>query len=111
MEDNNIQKIEQENGKLPFFKRDEVVVGLVAGLGSEVGYIVALTIGLLVAGEAPLAHARWYGGMFIALILVLRHYAKRGENLKVTKTLIVVLFATFIAFMFYLFASRTMVLE
>ena len=34
-----------------FFSQDKAIVGLVAGLGSELGLIIALTIGLLIAGE------------------------------------------------------------
>lgn len=94
-----------------FFSQDKVNVGILAGLGSELGFVVALTIGLLIAGEAIGDHLRWYGGMFIPLILVLRHYAKGQAHLKVVKTLIVVFFVTFLAFIFYMLRSRMIVFQ
>ncbi len=93
-----------------FFSQDRPLVGIVAGLGSEAGFCIALAIGLLIAGEPIGAHIRWFGGMFIPLILVLHHYARRREQLKVTKTLIVVLFVTFLAFMIYILKARILVL-
>ncbi|MBR4506200.1 MAG: hypothetical protein IKP21_05450 [Bacteroidales bacterium] len=93
-----------------FFSQDRPLVGIVAGLGSEVGFCLALALGLLIAGEPIGAHIRWFGGMFIPLILVLHHYARRREQLKVTKTLIVVLFVTFLAFMIYILKARILVL-
>ncbi len=89
-----------------FFHQDKVVVGIVAGLGSELLLALLLTIGLLVAGESPLAHIRWYAGVFIAPLLLLRYYSKKKEWLNVTRTLIVVLFVTFISFMFYLIKAH-----
>ena len=94
-----------------FFSQDKVAVGLVAGLGSELGFVLVLTVGLLIAGEAVGDHLRWYGGMFIPLILVLRHYAKSQQYLHVVKTLIVVFFVTFLAFIFYMLRSRTIVFQ
>lgn len=94
-----------------FFEQNKVIVGLVAGLGSMLGFAVALTAGLMIAGEPISAHIRWYGGMFIPLLLVLRHYAKHREQLNVTRTLIMLLFITFLAFMIYLLQSRTLTLQ
>ena len=94
-----------------FFQRDSVATGLVAGLGSELGYCIMLTAGLLIAGLAPLEHIRWYAGMFVCLILVLRRYAKRHEYPLVAKTLIVVLFATFLPFIIYLLKSNTLTMQ
>lgn len=94
-----------------FFQQDKIAVGLVAGLGSEIGFVVALTIGLLIAGEPVTAHLRWYGGMFIPLILMLRHYAKGRDHLRVTKTLIVIFFVTFIAFISYMLKARIIVFQ
>ncbi|MBP3740490.1 MAG: hypothetical protein J6I41_05180 [Bacteroidales bacterium] len=94
-----------------FFAQDKTIVGIVAGLGSELGFCLAMAIGLLVAGEPIMAHVRWFGGMFIPLILVLHHYAKGGKQLHVTKTLIVVLFVTFLAFMIYLLKTKALVMQ
>ena len=93
-----------------FFSQDRPLVGIVAGLGSEVAFCLLLALGLVIAGEPVADHIRWFGGMFIPLILVLHHYARRREQLKVTKTLIVVLFVTFLAFMIYILKARILVL-
>ncbi|MCR5588274.1 MAG: hypothetical protein K6F72_01530 [Bacteroidales bacterium] len=94
-----------------FFAQDKVSVGIIAGVGAEVGFCLALAVGLLIAGEPLMAHVRWFAGMFIPLILVLHHYAKKRTQLRVTKTLIVVFFVTFLAFMFYLLKSNILVLQ
>ena len=94
-----------------FFAQDRVMTGLVAGLGSEVGFVVVLVVGLLIAGEPVGSHLRWFGGMFIPLILVLRHYAKGREHLRVVKTLIVVFFVTFIAFIAYMLKAKIIVFQ
>lgn len=94
-----------------FFAQDKVLVGIVAGLGSELGFCLVLAVGLLIAGEPIAAHVRWFAGMFFPLILVLHHYAKGRTQLRVTKTLIVVFFVTFLAFMIYLLKSKALVLQ
>ena len=82
-----------------FFSQDKVIVGLVVALGSAAAFCLLLTAGLLIAHEPIMAHLRWYGGMFVPMVLLLQHYAKRKELLTVTKTIIVTLFVTFIAFL------------
>lgn len=94
-----------------FFAQDKPIVGIVAGLGSELAFCITLTIGLLIAGEPVMAHVRWFGGMFIPLILVLHHYAKGRTQLRVTKTLIVILFVTFLAFIIFIFKTKALVLQ
>ena len=92
-----------------FFSQDTVWVGLVAGLGS------LLLCGLLIAAVFALTglsweeHARWFGIMFIPLLLILRTYAKRKEQLTVTRTLITVLFVTFLAFMVFLIKNHLLI--
>lgn len=94
-----------------FFAQDKVLVGIVAGLGSELGFCLVLAVGLLIADEPIAAHVRWFAGMFFPLILVLHHYAKGRTQLRVTKTLIVVFFVTFLAFMIFLLKSKALVLQ
>ena len=94
-----------------FFAQDKVIVGIVAGLGVELGFCIALAVGLLIAGEPIMAHVRWFGGMFIPMILLLHRYAKERTQLRVTKTLIVVFFVTFLAFMLYIFKTKALVLQ
>lgn len=84
-----------------FFKQDKIIVGLVAGLGSMIAFCLLLAAVLMVIGIPLDAHPRWFGGMFAPIILILQQYARRREHLTVTKTLIVILFVTFIAFMIF----------
>lgn len=94
-----------------FFSQDKISVGLVAGLGSELLFCLLLAAGLLLAGEGIADHIRWFGGMFIPILLILRAYAKSRQYLTVTKTLIIIFFVTFIAFMFYLLSTHTLTLK
>lgn len=94
-----------------FFAQDNIVTGLVAGLGSEVLFCLVLVGGLLAAGQPIETHLRWFGGMFIPVLLILRAYAKRKEQPRVTKTLATVFFVTFIAFMAYLLGNHILVLK
>lgn len=89
-----------------FFSTNSILTGIVAGLGSELLFCIVLALGLVIAGEPIGEHIRWFGGMFIPMILVLRYYAKRRELLTVTKTLIVVFFVTFLAFMVYILGNN-----
>lgn len=93
-----------------FFTQNKIAVGLVAGLGSELLFCLLLAAGLLLAGEGIADHIRWFGGMFIPILLILRAYAKSRQYLTVTKTLIIIFFVTFIAFMFYLLSTHTLTL-
>lgn len=94
-----------------FFAQDKIIVGLVAGLGSEMLFCLLLALGLQLAGEGYTEHIRWFGGMFIPLILILRAYAKDRQHPTVSKTLAVILFVSFVAFMYYLFSTHTLVLK
>lgn len=94
-----------------FFAQDTVLTGIVAGVGSELGFCIVLAVALAIAGEPMGAHIRWFGGMYIPLILVLHHYTRKREQLRVTKTLIVVLLATFLPFITYLLKAQIITLE
>lgn len=96
-----------------FFSLDKPLVGLVAGLGSELLFCLLLAAGLIVSGHWPPTpeQIRWFGGMFIPILLILRAYAKTRTHLTVTKTLIVTFFVTFVAFMFYLLSAHILVLK
>ena len=96
-----------------FFTQDTILVGLVAGLGSELLFCLLLAAGLTIAGQWPPTDSqiRWFGGMFIPLILILRAYAKQKQYSTVTKTLATILFVTFVAFMFYLLSTHTLTLK
>ncbi|MBQ9418429.1 MAG: hypothetical protein IJU19_07630 [Bacteroidales bacterium] len=89
-----------------YFTQDKSSVGIAVGLGIEAVYALLLTAVLLIVGESPAEHVRWYGGGFILLILVLRYYAKGQAHLKVVKSIIVVLFVSFVVFIFALYKLR-----
>lgn len=82
-----------------FFSQNRVLVGLVAGLGSELLTGLLLWLGLAIASQPVATHGRWFGAIFIPLLFILRHYVKRTECNVVVKTLIVILFVTFVGFM------------
>lgn len=84
---------------MTFFRQNKIAVGIVAGLGSEALAALLLWVGLMVAHEPVSEHVRWFGIVFVPIILILRHYARKTDLLLVTKTLIVVMFVTFLAFM------------
>ena len=90
-----------------FFHQDKVSVGLIVGFGSMAVTALLLTLGLLIAGEPFDAHLRWYGGIFIPAILLIRYYVKQ-QLIVVTKTLFILFFITFIAFTFLLFTTHNL---
>ena len=92
-----------------FFHQDKISVGLLVGLGSMAITALLLTVGLLVAEEPINAHMRWYGAIFIPPILLIRYYVKQRLSV-VTKTLFVVFFLFFIAFMILLFSTHQITL-
>lgn len=77
-----------------------MVLGVVVTLGSEAIVALLLWLGLTISGLSPMEHLRWFGGCFIPPVLLLRHYAKKKDCPVVTKTIIITLFITFLAFMF-----------
>ncbi len=93
-----------------YFQQDKISVGFIVGLGTIVVTALLLTVGLLIAGEPIDAHLRWYACVFIPLILLTRYYVKQQLN-TVTKTLFVVFFVSFIAFMFLLFSTHQITLN
>lgn len=93
-----------------FFTANRPIVGFAVVLGSELGFVLVLTLVLIIIGINPADHIRWFAGMFIPPVLALRHYAHKKELLKVTRAIIIGLFITFIAFMIYLFQSHSIVL-
>ncbi len=92
-----------------FFHQDKISVGLLVGLGSMAITALLLTVGLLVAEEPINAHMRWYGAIFIPPILLIRYYVKQRLSV-VTKTLFIVFFLFFIAFMILLFSTHQITL-
>ena len=91
--------VEFEN-RLRMLKKDNIATGVVVALGSEILSGAILWIVLAVIGEPFEDHLKLLGVCFVAPILLLRYYSKSKECPMVTKTIIVVLFVTFIAYMF-----------
>lgn len=87
-----------------FFQQDKIIVGIVAGLGSELLLALLLTVGLIATGNWPPneSQIRWYAGVMVAPLLLVRYYSKQKQWLNVTRTLIVVLFVTSVAIIYYL---------
>lgn len=86
-----------------FFSQDKPIVGVAAALLSEAGCAALLWLCLLVAGWSVTEHLRWFAACIVPPLLLLRHYAKKHKQLRVTKSIIVVVFVTFVAFMWLLF--------
>ena len=93
-----------------YFLQDKIQVGLVVCLGLEVITFVVAYIVILLAGYSPSENVRWFAVIFVPVVLALRFYAKRKEQLIVTKTLIITLFITFLAFMFFLLKTQALTL-
>lgn len=93
-----------------FLQQDTIAVGLVTGLGSIAVLALLLTGGLMIAGEPPTAHLTWYAGCFVAPLLIMRYYIKQ-QKATVSKTLMTVLFLTFIPFIFVLFRTHSITLK
>ena len=77
---------------------------------SEAVSAVALIVVLAVVGEPVAKHVRLFGVVFVAPLLLLRHYAKKKEMPVVTKTLIVTLFVTFVVYMYAVIKSGELTL-
>lgn len=89
-----------------FFSQDTLTVGLVAGLGSLLATALLLTAGLLFAGDVG-AHLSLFAGCFVPPLLIMRYYVKK-QFPTVVKTIIVVIFVLFIAYMFLLFKTHSL---
>ena len=86
-----------------FFKKDSIVTGTVAVLGSELVVALLLYLALVISGLSVEDHVRWFFAIFIAPILILRYYVKKKNSHVVMKTIITLLFLTFLIFMVYVF--------
>ncbi len=92
-----------------FFTQDTIWTGLVAGIGSELLFCLLLNGVFAVTGLSWEPHARWFFGMFIPLLLILRTYAKKKAYLTIVRTLITVLFVTFLIFMLFLIRNHLLI--
>lgn len=89
-----------------FFLQNKVLVGIVAEVLSLIIPALLLYAGLSVFSLQVEGHERWFAGVFIVGILVVRAYAKAKEFPKATKASAIVFFVTFVLFMAYLFKNK-----
>lgn len=90
-----------------FFKQDSVFLGLLLTLGSELLTAALLWAGLYIAGEPIETHMRWFAVSFVIPIFILRYFARKKSHPVVTKTIIISIFVSFVAFMFLLFKTNS----
>ena len=91
-----------------FFKREGILQGIILATGSEILAAAVLYVGLLVAGIPVETCLRWFAVCFVPPLLLLRHIAKRKDRTLTMKTIIVVLFVSFVAFMFLLLKTKAL---
>jgi len=91
-----------------FFKREGILQGIILATGSEILAAALLYVGLLVAGIPAETRLRWFAVCFVAPLLLLRHIAKRKDKTMTMKTIIVILFVSFVAFMFLLLKTKAL---
>ncbi len=66
-----------------------------------------ITAILIIVGDSACAHLSLYAGCFVPPILIMRYYVKKQFSI-VVKTMIVLIFVLFIAFMFILFKTHSL---
>lgn len=90
-----------------FLYKDSWLTGIVVGLGAEM--VTGLLLWVIVSAlSIPLSdHLQWLGVVFLPVLLILRFYAKSRQHLTTTKSLITVLFVTFVAYMYMLISTRS----
>ena len=89
-------------------KEDRISTALLLGIGSEVVTALLLYVILLIAGVPAESHYSWFGVCIVPPLLLLRHFAKRKECPKITKTLITVLFFSTVALLFFLIKTNAL---
>lgn len=88
---------------LDFFKRDGYVQGLLIALFSEVLTAILVLLALHIWKQPVEDSLRWFALCFVPPLLLLRYFAKHKAYPLVTKSVIVVLFVTFVIFMYLMF--------
>lgn len=88
------------------FQQNKVYVGILAELLSVVVPALLLYVVLLLFHIDPMSRIRWFAGVFIPGVVVVRAYARKKDFPKATKASAVTFFVCFVAFMFYLGTTR-----
>ena len=89
-----------------FLKNDTVARAFFYALGSMAIVAILLWGGLAVAGMNVESHLRWFGICFLPPLLLLRYFVKRKDALVTTRTIILILFVSFIVFIFFLIRTN-----
>lgn len=84
-----------------FFLQDKISVGITAILFSELLCAIVIWVVLTLLGMAPFANYNYWVLVFVPALLVMRYYMKQRNYLTTTKSAIVTLFVTFLAYMAY----------
>ena len=88
------------------FQQNKVYVGVLAELLSVVVSAVLLFVVLTLLHIPPMSRIRWFAGIFIPGVLVVRAYARKKDFPKATKASAVTFTLCFIAFIVYLAKTR-----
>lgn len=88
--------------------KNNILIGIIIILGSELAVGMLLWLGLSIAGEAASAHLRWFGACFLAPLFLLRWLAKKQDYVTALKAAITSFFISFIAFMAVLLKTNSL---
>lgn len=89
-----------------FFHQDNIHIGITAVLLSEALCAAVLYLVTIIIGQPLEQHLSWLAAIFVPALLVVRRYMKIKSHLLTTKSAIVTLFITFVAFMFFLIKNH-----
>lgn len=87
-------------------KKDTILTGLVVSLGSILASALVVLCVFLIFGIQPDGNMKFFLFAFVPAILLLRHYIKTLELMRVAKTMMAVLFVLFVTFMVFLVRSH-----
>ncbi len=90
-----------------FFNKDSWLVGIVLGMGSELVTGLVLWGVLVLLGLSIYEHLSWFGIVFLPVLIILRQNAKSASRVNITKSLITVLFVTFVIYLYVLYATKS----
>ena len=88
------------------FQQNKVYVGVLAELLSVVVPALLLYVALLLFHIDPMSRIRWFAGVFISGVIVVRAYARKKDFPKATKASVVTFALCFIIFIVYLAKTR-----
>ena len=87
-------------------KKDTILTGLIVSLGSIIISALVIWCVFLIFGIPILGNTKYFLCAFVPAILLLRYYTKNLELMRVSKTIMAVLFVTIVAFVVFLVRSH-----